>query len=1739
MGDMDFTVLGSVAASHDGVDVAMGPRVRRLFARLVVDNGRVVSHGRLIDAVWEGDPPAGAENSMKTYVSRLRTAIDPAGIGRLLHRDPGYLLALEGCSLDSARFEEELAEASQALRVVNPERSLALISGALDRWGGDPYGEFSGEEWAQAEAVRLSELHVVARELQVEALLAAGDTGRAISAAKSLIVAEPLRERPRELLMRGLYVAGRQPEALREYRSFRRMLADDLGLDPSMQLAELEGRIAVGDDSVRSTQRPIRGYELGERVGCGAFAVVHRAVQPGVGREVAIKIIRAPVADDPGFVRHFEHEARMIASVEHPHVVPLYDFWREPGAACLVMRLMRGGSVAQRVRSHGALSTRAVADILRDVGPALEAAHRIGVVHRDVRPANLLLDEDGAAYLADFGIALAGAPSPGMSPAITGYAPPELLRGEPVGNASDVYGLGVTVYELLTGEAPFEDGVDTGAPTGRFGDRLPSVADADRDLPDALDDVLARATAPQPSDRHASIGELVDELLAVFDPVPSQRRSDPAVDMSRDNPYVGLHAYGERDAARFGGRARLVQEVTDRLAARPFVVVVGASGTGKSSAVRAGVLPALRNDALDGSSQWFVTSMVPGADPIDSLEAALLRVAVNPPASLREQLAEPGGLLRAVRRVLPDDDTVLLVVIDQLEELFTLGSSTAEQERFLSELASAIEAPASPLRVLATLRADHYDAPLATRSFARLVADGTVVVQPFTPAELEEAIVRPANSIGVGVEPALVAELVATVGARPGSLPLLQFALTETFRRSTTNSMSLATYDGIGGLTGALAMRADDLVGPAEAPDWEEARRILGRLVVIERGGISSRRRAPVSELGGGEHTVELVERFVAARLLTVDRDDASREPTVEVAHEALLRDWPTLRRWIERDREQLLIVQAVHERATAWWESGRDPSELGRGGRLSVASELLERRPDLLTDDEIAWVQASGGQERAEEELRLARTERDRRQNRRLRGLLGVAAVLLVLSLVGASVAIWQRGVSADREQQAVIAEAQAESAQLVAEENLASAEAAELLARQAESDAEIGRLVALAASEYAAAPDRAMLIALEANRRRDDPATRGAVQRTIASVPRLWEIIPKPSSSHDLWLAENGGLAIASSIDGELTWIDVASGPPAGPRHSTGGAVEYVHVSDGGLVAVMRLEAGEPITTILRADGVEVSEVAEFDGFVRDVGGDVFALDLGDDGVEFRDFANGTVLARLPERETYVEVSDGGGLAAAAYVALDGTPSIEVLDLTTGSVIATFEDPDRVGAIGLSAGGTLVTGYDSGEIVIRNVAAIDPAGAPTRRIAHTREVTAIGMGADGRFSTAGGDGWLRFWTPDGEVAGDSTRIPGRILQLAVDADGRTIASQESGGLFVYEPTERRIVDRVLTDDTENGLWLDSQLPYATALRDDGRGLVLEPLEESGDGWELDLAGVHPDAPIAAWEFSGNGRRVLTVDEDSGPGPGGRWAVSDIDGSRSTGWPEENFVNPFGDARTVNLWFRLDWTGTRIYVVTEGTDETWRAAWFDAETGAVIEGPTEVPPGLPLTLRDGTIVHAKVQSPMTVMEELGAEPLVVEGIEGVVPKDHHPASNLVLVGGGEGVLAVVDAATGHSVPLVGLAGEVAQGAFSPDGSMVAAVSPSAGVQLFDVATGQAIGVPMVPAGRAAGGRPGIRWTADGSGVWVAPSGGPVRFVTDPAAWRDIACEVAGRDLTAEEWRTLISDTEPQVAACT
>lgn len=484
---------------------------------------------------------------------------------------------------------------------------------------------------------------------------------------------------------------------------------------------------------------------------------------------------------------------------------------------------------------------------------------------------------------------------------------------------------------------------------------------------------------------------LVDELG--LDPSPPLQRMqqrillhDPTLDPTQAtsstsapataNPYKGLRPFGEADAADFFGRHALVERLLDALrSGRRLIALVGPSGSGKSSVIAAGLIPRLRAGGIAGSVRWEIVHRVPGASLVDEIESA---------------------------RVQQSD---VLLVIDQFEDLFT-GPDAAVRRRVLAALAAIASDTASRLTIILTLRADFYDGPLLDPDFARVFIPGVINVLPMTSDELEAAIVEPAARSGVVVESALLADLIADTSAQPGALPLLQYALTELFDGHDSAAMTLQAYRGLGGLRGILSRRAESVYGELDDGARQVALQVFLRLVRPGRGTIDSHRRATLSELTDLEvDTVALsdvLDAFGRHRLLSFDREPSSGEATVEVAHEALLREWDRLAGWIERHRAALRRHEAFAAAVEEWETSGRDPDYLLSGTRLEETDATIREGALQLTSRERAFLTASRERQDAEREAEAARAAARRRLERSARwrlvalGFAGLAIVAL-----------------------------------------------------------------------------------------------------------------------------------------------------------------------------------------------------------------------------------------------------------------------------------------------------------------------------------------------------------------------------------------------------------------------------------------------------------------------------------------------------------------------------------------------------------------------------------------------------------------------------------------------------------------------------------------------------------------------------------------------------------------------
>ncbi|MBN2306349.1 MAG: serine/threonine protein kinase, partial [Anaerolineae bacterium] len=278
--------------------------------------------------------------------------------------------------------------------------------------------------------------------------------------------------------------------------------------------------------------RKIGNYEIIERVGKGGMATVYRARQLNMNRDVAIKVLSADLAGNPHMVARFEREAQVIANLEHPRILPVYDYGHEDDFLYLVMRIVEGETLYQRLM-QGAVSLDEVVELVDQITSALDHAHARGVVHRDLKPTNVLLDKQGNVYLMDFGIAKLTMASQQLTAtgAVMGtpsYMAPEQWRGEPVDGRTDVYALGVMLYEMVIGHVPFESETPFTLMYKHLHDTPPSPRELLPDLPENVEDVILKALAKSPDDRYQSAGELAQAFRAVvIEPSSDEPAAEP------------------------------------------------------------------------------------------------------------------------------------------------------------------------------------------------------------------------------------------------------------------------------------------------------------------------------------------------------------------------------------------------------------------------------------------------------------------------------------------------------------------------------------------------------------------------------------------------------------------------------------------------------------------------------------------------------------------------------------------------------------------------------------------------------------------------------------------------------------------------------------------------------------------------------------------------------------------------------------------------------------------------------------------------------------------------------------------------------------------------------------------------------------------------------------------------------------------------------------------------------------
>lgn len=1098
-GPLEFRVLGTLEVTLAGASMALGgPKQQAVLAHLIVRRNELVSADALVDELWAESPPDYARNNIQTYVSHLRRVL---GRDRIEWRPPGYLLTLDREELDAGRFEALVRQARKA-RGVDAGAAIGAWEEALALWRGRPFAGLAEHGSLLVEATRLEELRLAALEERFEALLAMGDHAPVITDLEALVTQHPLRESLWGLLMLAHYRDGRQAEALAAFRRARDVLAEELGIDPSPQIARVHDRILRQDETLMLRGEPLRGYRLMEKIFDGPRARVFRALQPRFERDVAVKIFHEAIASDAEFVQHFEQRAQAVAALEHPHIAPIYDYWREESHAYLVSRYLRGGSLRAQLDREQPVEQEHAAKVVGQVAYALAFAHRQGVVHGNVTSSNVLLDSEGNAYLADFA----------------------LSSGSDIDPEFDVRELARLTSQLL------RDG-----------------------MPDNLRELTERAevgTEVPPAEAFAAAAE------AALQPTTAAARPR----LGARNPYKGLRAFTEADAGDFFGRAELVGRLITRLresgTGSRFLAVIGPSGSGKSSVVRAGLVPALRSGALGDPARCYVVELSPGAHPFDELEAALLRIAIRSSARLHDVLAGGSrGLLEAVQLVAPEQAEVMLVV-DQFEELFTLCMHERERREFLESVRVAAVDADSSLRVVITLRADFHDRPLSYPRFGDLLAARAEAIPPLAPDELDRAILGPGELVGVTPEPGLVAHMIAEVVHEPGALPLLQYSLTELFDHRDERRLTLQAYREIGGVAGSLSARADHIVEHMDVGGRRAVKQVFLRLVTLGEGTQDTRRRVPRGELDALEIDPgaigAVLDEFGRHRLLTFDRDPATREPTVEIAHEALLTAWTRLRGWTADAREDLRQEHRLARAVAEWHAADRDTSFLLHGAQLEQAAAWAEHTDLALGQAERAYLAVSTAQRRHEreqdEKRRAHEAHVEHRSRIRLRALV---AVFAAAALIAGVLTVVARHQSARAGREARIATAR--------------------------------ELAAAALANLDVDPERSILLAIQAVRR-----TRSANGSVL---PEAEEALHRAVTASRVVLTVPG-------LGGRLDWSPTGTFAAEGPDGS--GRIDIREASTGKPTVAFPGHTGDVTDVAFSPDGSLLATTGD-DGFLR----------------------------------------------------------------------------------------------------------------------------------------------------------------------------------------------------------------------------------------------------------------------------------------------------------------------------------------------------------------------------------------------------------------------------------------------------------------------------------------------------------------------------------------------------------
>jgi WD40 repeat protein/DNA-binding SARP family transcriptional activator len=1175
-----------------------------------------------------------------------------------------------------------------------------------------------------------------------------------------------------------------------------------------------------------------------------------------------------------------------------------------------------------------------------------------------------------------------------------------------------------------------------------------------------LGDAAARASAER-ADWHLAGDDVATEVVELQTVREREQLADS--DVLPACPFKGLASFDVEDAPVFFGRERLVADMIARLPGTRLMGIVGPSGSGKSSAMRAGLLAALGDGVLPGSEGWPHALIRPGAHPHAELERATAEL----PAGER-----------------------CVVAIDQFEEAFTACRDGAERAAFVDALVACARDARRRTLVLIAVRADFYGHCARYSELSRLLGANQVLVGPMRRHELRRAIELPARRAGLRVDPELVDALLADVEGEPGALPLLSTALLELWQQRDDRRLTLSAHERTGGVLGAVARLAEGAYERLDDGQQRMARAILLRLAGEGEGEAVVGARVPLEEFGADARAV--LAELTDGRLLTVI------EGEVAVAHEALLREWPRLRGWLEDDTQGRRLHRHLRAAAKEWQAAGRDPGELYRGARLASALDWATDHDPELNDAERAFLDDS-------------RTASER-AHRRLRMVLVGVASLLVVAVIAGVVALDQRG-SARAE--AAAADAQRLGARALAEDDL----------------------------------DRSLLLARQGVALDDSLQTRGNLLAALLKSPAAIGVLRGDGDGLiSLDLSPDERTVAFIDIDGTVTFVDRRTRRATGPPVTVPGQEPCLIVAEVRLDHLKfspdgsRLAVGGCEPVILDAHTHRVlTPLRVGDGFIT-------ALRFSPDGrtlfAAVPNPAEGTSIQRFDARSgrplgrerplarglgTLMLTSDG----RRAMTTSEGGPTV-VRDARGLRPLQRMPVGTETAALGPDDRTMLVGGRDG------SVRFLDLATGNGRRASgrHDGAVVEATFSADGAFAiTAGADGRVIVWDVKHAAAGETLEgHAGQVTGLATSHDSKTLyTSALDGSVLVWDLAGARRLGRRFKLGLGN--------PGATpryALSPDGRVLAAG----HGDGTitlidARTLALSRPFRVVRSGPVGGMGfvphSRLLVVGDSKG------------------------FLALVETDRQQVIWrHRAHRHG--IFTPSFSSDGRLMATasddFSDRDDGVVRLWalPSGRPVGPPLrfpavgdvslspdgrTLAITTIDRSDKASVEIVDAATHRRRTSLPGAETVTDLARFtPDGRFIVAGSWKGWARLWSTKTWKpaSRRFTGHAGRVEWQSTSPDGRTLATGGPDGTIRLWDLRTQRPLGAPL----------PGLpnhyaipQFTPDGSHLFaITDAGRAYRWDVRPSSWARHACDVAGRTLTRAEWTDALPERD-YAPACT